>query len=197
LQKIKKLTIFIILITFLVGCNNDEIIDNNNSNESSNEERYAELIESREALEILAEGVEALVYDIETGITYNVRRVIGGYNTLADVETLTLEDTNNLLETAGGQWNVRRRAVIVYIDDYRIAASIAPFPHSGREDYPFGEIVDNRNGATGTGINLNSIQGNGKVGVVDIFFWNSLVPGINRVDERHQEAVLRAYEFQR
>jgi hypothetical protein len=62
---------------------------------------------------------------------------------------------------------------------------------------PFGEIVDNRNGGTGRGINLNSIQGNGKVGVVDIFFFNSVIPGLNRVDERHQEMVLRAYAHEK
>lgn len=29
-------------------------------------------------------------------------------------------------------------------------------------------------------------------GVVDIYFYNSLVPGSNRVDERHQQMVLKA-----
>jgi len=136
------------------------------------------------------------VRDVETGITYQVRRAIGGFNTLADVETLTPEDTERLLETAGGDWNIRRRAVIVYIGDYRIAASITPFQHLGCENSPFGEIVDNRSGSTGTGINLNYIQGNGMIGVVDIYFWNSLMPGINRPCERHQEMVLRAYQYE-
>ncbi|MCL1864111.1 MAG: hypothetical protein FWF78_11155 [Defluviitaleaceae bacterium] len=160
-------------------------------------ESTVELIDVKEALEIFGEGVEAYVYDIETGLTYKVRRVIGGYNTLADVETLTQHDTDILLETAGGEWNVRRRAVIVTVDERRIAASIAPFEHSGSEEHPFGDIIDNRSGGTGTGINLNYIRGNGMVGVVDIFFFNSLVPGINRVDPRHQEMVIEAYEHGR
>lgn len=156
-----------------------------------------ELLNFIEALEILTEGAEADVLDIETGITYRVRRVTGGYNTIADVETLTPEDTNNLLETAGGNWNVLRRAVIVTVDGRHIAASILPFPHSGSEDHPFGAIIDNRSGATGTGVNLDSIRGNEMIGVVDIFFFNSLTPGINRVDERHQEMVMRAYDYER
>ena len=157
--------------------------------------RISELLDFEEALEIFAEGMDAEVLDIETGITYMVRRVTGGYNTIADVETLTLEDTENLLYTAGGEWNVRRRAVIVTVGDRRIAASIAPWEHSGSEEHPFGEIIDNRSGATGTGINLDSIRGNGMIGVVVIFFFSSLVPGINRVCERHQEMVLMAYDF--
>ena len=155
-----------------------------------------ELLDSREALTIFAEGVEADVLDIETGTTYRVRRATGGYNTLADVETLTLENTQKLLETAGGEWNIRRRAVIVTVNGRRIAASISPFPHSGSEDHPFGVIIDNRSGATGRGINLDSIRGNGLIGVVDIYFFNSLVPGINRVDQRHQEMVLRAHRYE-
>jgi len=158
--------------------------------------RIAELLDYQETLEIFAEGTEAEILDVETGITYMVRRVTGGYNTIADVETLTWEDTSNLIETAGGEWNVRRRAVIVTVDGRKIAASIAPFEHSGSEDHPFGEIIDNRSGATGTGVNLDSIRGNGMVGVVDVYFFNSLIPGINRVDERHQEMVLKAYDFE-
>ncbi|MCL2426123.1 MAG: hypothetical protein FWD05_07275 [Oscillospiraceae bacterium] len=210
-----------VIILFLVSCDNEHIDDYDQyhtelngvmrdepeSEESSyslvDYEAYEnlefmniELLDFREALEIFGEGIEADVLDIETGITYRVRRVIGGYNTLADVETMTLEDTNRLLETAGGEWNVRRRAVIVTIEGRHIAASIAPFPHSGSEDYPFGMIIDNRSGATGTGINLDSIRGNEMIGVVDIFFFNSMIPGINRVDERHQEMVLMAYDFE-
>jgi hypothetical protein len=146
-------------------------------------------------LAIFSEGTDAEAMCIETGITFRVRRVTGGYNTLADVETLTLADTDRLLEAFGGEWSVRRYAIILTVGNRRIAASISPFPHSGSEDHPFGAVIDNRSGATGTGINLDSIRGNGMVGVVDIYFLHSLTPGLNRVDPRHQEMVLRAYEF--
>lgn len=198
-KKFLPLVLFCLLVLFFAGCGNGNAAYTIDSNDDAEEVRsggYAELIHSEDALAIFTEGTTAVVRDIETGITFNVRRAIGGFNTLADVETLTLEDTNKLLETAGGDWNIRRRAVVVYVGDYRIAASIAPWQHLGSEDHPFGEIIDNRSGATGTGINLDYIRGNGMIGVVDIYFWNSLVPGINRPCERHQEMVLRAYQYE-
>ena len=60
---------------------------------------------------------------------------------------------------------------------------------------PFAVEVDNRSGATGTGINLDSIKDNNMEGVIDIFFYNSFIPGINRLDQRHQNMVLEASRF--
>ena len=164
--------------------------------DTTKNKEYAEIIDYKEALNILKEDTEATVLDIETNTTFEIRRVTGGFNTLADVETLSKEDTSKLLKTSGGTWNVKRRAVIVTIGDKKIAASIAPFEHSGDEDKPYGEIIDNRSGSTGTGINLDSIRDNDMIGVVDIYFYNSLVPGVNRVDERHQEMVLKASQYE-
>lgn len=189
----KKYLVLLLLIFCLTGCSDNSEKQKEDKRE---EKHYSELINSKEALEILAEDVEAEVLDIETGITFNVKRVIGGFNSLADVEALTKEDTKKILEIAGGKWNIRRRAVIVTVKGRKIAGSIAPFEHSGSEEKPYGEMIDNRSGSTGTGLNLDSIRGNDMIGVVDIFFYNSLVPGINRIDERHQEKVLEAYEYE-
>ncbi len=153
------------------------------------------LLPYTKALDIFQEGVTAQVTDIDTGITYYVKR-IGGQD-FADVEPLTAEDTENLLYTYDGEWSWKRRAVIVTIDGMDIAASMAGMPHSGREDAPFGAIVDNRSGGTGRGINLNSIRDNNMNGVVDIYFYNSLVPGLNRVDERHQHMVMKAAKYKK
>jgi hypothetical protein len=194
-----KMLILLVFVILFAACSDNASPDTSHGDTPQNESPgggFAELLNFSEALEIFTEGADAEVLDIETGITYNVRRVTGGYNTIADVETLTREDTEKLLETAGGEWNIRRRAVIVTVDGRHIAASIAPFAHSGSEDFPFGDIIDNRSGATGTGVNLDSIRDNGMVGVVDIYFFNSLVPGINRTDERHQEMVLRSYGYE-
>ncbi len=155
-----------------------------------------ELLSFDKALTILCEGTEAEVFDVDTGISYRVKRVIGGYNTLADVETLNTEETNKLLQTSGSLSSMKRRAVIVTAGGKRIAASIAPLEHSGREDFPYGDIVDNRSGSTGRGINLDSIKNNGMTGVVDLYFFNSLIPGINRVDDSHQAMVMKAYAYE-
>lgn len=193
----KKILITLILLIVITGCQENSSTNDYNADNVQSQNGYAELLNYDEALAILTEGAEAEILDIDTGITYKVRRVTGGYNTLADVETLTKEDTDKLLETAGGTWNIKRRAVIVTIGDIEIAGSIAPFEHSGSEEKAYAEIIDNRSGSTGTGINLDSIRDNGMIGVVDIYFYNSLTPAVNRVDERHQEMVLKASEYEK
>lgn len=190
-MKIYKYILTLLVVFTMVGCTNEV-----KEEKEVEVEKYSDLIECSEALEIFGEETEAKIIDVETGITFNVKRVTGGYNTLADVETLTKEDTNNLLEIAGGFWNIKRRAIIVLIGDNKIAASISPFPHSGSEDYAYGSIIDNRSGSTGTGINLDGIRDNDLIGVIDIYFYNSLTPGANIIDERHQEKVLEAYEYE-
>ncbi len=189
----KKLFMIMGLVLLTAGCGEEEKpVETTTSPEETS---YSELMNYVDALELFEEGMEAEVYDIETGTTYNVRRIEGGFDTLADVETLTQEDTDKLKSTSGGVWSIIRRPIIVTIGDTKIAASIAPFEHSGDENYPYGEIIDNRSGATGSGINLDYIRDNGMIGVTDIYFYNSLIPGINRIDERHQEMVLEAYEY--
>lgn len=183
-----KKILYIITMLLITGCAQTKI-----NEETVNSEIIITYIE---ALSILQEETIAEVLDINTGITYNIKRVTGGYNTLADVETLTKEDTEKLLETIDGEWSIQRRAVIITINDIQIPASISPFPHSGSEEYPYGTVVDNRSGSTGTGINLDSIRNNDMIGVVDIFFYNSLTPGLNRIDERHQEKVLEAAAYE-
>lgn len=191
-MKFKILYIFVIGVIFLsFGCSEEESVV-----VSEETEHYSELMNYTEALELFAEGTEAEVYDILTGITYTVRRIEGGYTTIADVETVSSSDTNALLETSGGSWSIVRRAIIVTIGDEKIAASIAPYEHSGSEEYDYLEYIDNRTGSTGSGINLDYIRDNGMVGVVDIYFYNSLIPIYNWIDERHQEMVLEAYEFE-
>lgn len=192
-MKIKFIYIFFCITLLVCGCvNSDETI----TTVVKSEDTYSQLLDYTEALALFEEGMEAEVMDVETGLTFTVQRVVGGYDTLADVETVSLEDTEILLEIAGGNWNIVRRAVIVTIGDVKISASISPYEHSGSEDYEYGTIIDNRSGATGTGINLDSIRDNGMIGVVDLYFYNSLVPGYNRIDERHQEMVLEAYAYE-
>ncbi len=192
---LKKIMLCCFLLILLTGCSDKEESQINNTEITGG--GYAQLMQSVDVLELFEPGTEATVFDIETGETYTVRRAVGGYETLADVETVSSEDTAALISTAGGDWNVKRRAVIVTIGDVHIAASIAPLPHSGSEDVPYGEYVDLRNGATGPGINLDSIRDNDLIGVVDIYFYNSLIPVVARIDELHQSMVLKAYQYEK
>lgn len=195
MKKNKFIYIFIILILFSFSFGCGEKTGKNNDVDKEKSENRSELLNYVEALKLFEEGVEAEVLDINNGNTFKIRRVIGGFNTIADIETMSLEDTEIMLEATDGKFSIIRRPVVVTIGDIKLPASIAPFEHSGSENHKFSEIIDNRSGATGTGINLDSIRGNGLIGVVDIYFYNSLIPGLNRIDERHQEMVLKAYDY--
>ncbi len=55
------------------------------------------LIDFREALEIFEEGKKAIVRNLDDSISFNVRRVEGGFATIADIEPLTSEDTQSYM----------------------------------------------------------------------------------------------------
>ncbi len=130
-----------------------------------------------------------LVEDFETGKTFKVK-VTAGTNH-ADVETLTLNDTNTMKKVWGG-FSWARRPVLVYKDDMIIAASMTNMPHAGVESKPGGETVSNRSDGYGTGYNYDFIKKNGMDGHVDLHFNNSRRHMDNKEDSNHQKAVKKA-----
>ena len=140
--------------------------------------------------DIFSLGSEAIVTDVDTGISFRVKRT-GGTNH-SDTETLSKEDTELLKKIFNGQWSWERRAVIVTVGNRIIAASMAGMPHAGRDDKPARAIVSNRSDGYGTGVNYDSIKGNGMSGHFDIHFLNSRTHGTNRVDEKHQAMIQKA-----
>lgn len=136
---------------------------------------------------LFARGDVAKVIDVETGLAIQVKRTYGTNH--ADVETMTKEDTAILKQIAGGEWNWVRRPVIVEVHGYRIAASMTPMPHAGRDDLPALQTVNNRSGGFGRGTNLDEIKGNGMHGHIDIHFYGSKTHGSSRVDRDHQKAI--------
>ena len=75
----------------------------------------------------------AIVTDVETGLSFEVKRY-GGTNH-ADVEPLTSRDTQILRRIYGGSWSWDRRAVVVHIGRHLIAGSINGTPHGGQQIY--------------------------------------------------------------
>lgn len=140
---------------------------------------------------IFSIGTVATVIDVDTGVSFKVQRTYG-YNH-ADVETLTLEDTDKLKAIAGGSWNWIRRAIILEIGEYRIAASIAPMPHAGRDDMPANIYVSDRSQGYGYGANLDTIKGNGIDGHMDIHLYGSRTHSSNSVNSDHQAMIQKAY----
>lgn len=140
---------------------------------------------------IFAKGEVATVIDVETGLEFQVKRTYGSRH--ADVETLSINDTEILRQIAGGEWNWTRRPVIVVIDGYRIAGSMTAMPHAGRDDAPANKTVRNRSEGYGTGANLDAVKDNGMDGVFDIHFSGSKTHTTSRVDKAHQNAVVQAF----
>ena len=130
-----------------------------------------------------------LVEDLGTGKTFQVK-VTAGTNH-ADVEALSLEDTNIMKKIWGGfSWD--RRAVLVFKEDTVIAASMTNMPHAGVDSKTGGETVSNRSGGYGTGYNYDFIKNNGMDGHVDLHFKNSLRHKDNKKDPQHQSQIKKA-----
>ncbi|MEX1377398.1 MAG: peptidoglycan-binding domain-containing protein [Eubacteriales bacterium] len=114
-------------------------------------------------------GETVKVYDVKTGISYNMVRV-GGSNH-ADVEPATAEDCAKLLATYGGEWSWERRPVVVRLDGEYIAASTNGYPHG-----------------------YETVSGNDMTGQVCIHFLNSRTHNANAVCPDHQASVQYAYD---
>ena len=135
----------------------------------------------------------AKIIDVETEKSFYVKRTFGTNH--ADVEPLTIEDTNVIKSIWGSVTNWDRRAVIVVIDDYKIAASMNGYAHAGLDRYPTLAVIDNRSGGFGRGQNLDMVKGNGVDGHFCIHFYGSTTHGSRQTNAAHQTQVRRAAEF--
>jgi hypothetical protein len=123
-------------------------------------------------------GQVCTVTDLDTGISYKMKRVGGEYH--SDAAPLTKEDTAKLLRTYGGHWSWDRRAVVVNIGGTLVAASTNGMPHGST-------------GVPGNGLNL-TVNGNpdGHLQQVCIHFLNSRTHIHNMIDPAHQYQIKRA-----
>ncbi|MGE5605400.1 MAG: peptidoglycan-binding protein [Bacteroidota bacterium] len=112
----------------------------------------------------------AKILDLETGKSFQAKRLYGYYH--ADVEPLTKEDTEIMKEIYGGKWSWDRRAVVVQLKNFYIAASINGMPHGGQ-----------------------SIYDNDFDGQFCVHFLGSRVHQTGRVDQAHHDMIERANRF--
>ena len=113
-------------------------------------------------------GMTATVTDVDTGLSFQVKRT-GGINH-ADAQPLTSADTAIMYQIYGYTWQWTRRAIWVTVGGVTYAASMNGMPH-GESD---------------------SMPNNNFDGCFCIHFLNSRTHEGNRLDAAHQAAVLKA-----
>jgi LysM repeat protein len=130
--------------------------------------QYGELLDWwTEAQYVWPRGTNAKVIDLETGVSWMMKRTYGAFH--ADVEPLTSQDTQIMKSVWGGQWSWQTRAVIVEVNEHRIAASASAMPHS-----------------------IEEIKDNHFTGHSDIHFLNSRRHKDNKIDYDHQAKIQKA-----
>jgi hypothetical protein len=73
-------------------------------------------------------GTSIRIYDIRTGISYNLRVLSGGRH--LDVDTASLADTEALRRSYGGRFSWEARPVFATINGRTFAAAMTGMPHS-------------------------------------------------------------------
>ncbi|AGK99674.1 LysM peptidoglycan-binding domain-containing protein [Desulfoscipio gibsoniae] len=133
--------------------------------------RYGQLVDwFEEGINILKPGLKFTVTDTQTGKTMRFA-VLGGSNH-CDVEPLTTEDTNSMLDLFK-DWTWTPRPVCVQIGGQAIAASLSGMPHT----------------------DIENISNNGVTGHFDMYLYNSQPhgSGISKsYVQQHHDAVLKA-----
>lgn len=119
---------------------------------------------------VFKRGSTATVTDVDTGISFQVKRT--GGNSHADAQPLTSADTALMLKAYGGTWAWTRRAIWVTVDGKTYAASMNGMPHGDSDTMPDNDFD----------------------GCFCIHFLNSRTHAGDRLDAAHQAAVKKAYE---
>ena len=145
-----------------------------------------------EIARIWGRGDDAIVRDIQTGRTFELRRTFGTNH--ADVEPLTKEDADIMYSIWGG-WCWSRRPVVVYVGDYVFAGSLTNMPHAGLDRYPVLATISNRSGGFGRGLNFDAVKGNGVDGHMCLHFAGSALHSNGRVNASHQQIVQQAIAY--
>jgi hypothetical protein len=128
---------------------------------------YGKLIAWEDAKFIMPRHSIFSIKDLETGLNFQVQRRAGSDH--ADVQPLTKEDTKIMKQIYNGRWSWKRKAILVYSDGTRLAASMNGKPHGG-----------------------DGIPGNGFSGHFCVHFLNSTTHRSKIPDLAHQLMVQKA-----
>lgn len=153
---------------------------------------YGNLDWFKEVRNIWDRGINATVTDVDTGLSFEVKRTYGTNH--ADVEPLTKADSK-IIKNIWGGFTWERRAVVVEVGKYVLPGSMTAVPHAGVDSKPADMIVSNRSENYGTGYNLDAVKNNGVSGVMDIHFKNSRTHSTNVVQKVHQDMIKKAYTY--
>lgn len=134
--------------------------------------RYGDIYTWNNARRLFTVGTTAMVKDVRTGATWNIKYYGGSSH--ADIVTLTKTDTAKMYRTFGYRWSwSKKRPVIIYFTKggirYQIAASLTGMPHST------------------TNIYTNNMRGH-----CDLYFYNSIGHSNPNIDPAAQYNVRRA-----
>ena len=119
---------------------------------------------------VLDSGDYGYIYDISSGITVHIKRM-GGHNH-ADCEPATASDTAKLKKIAGGSFSWDCIPVILHAGGKYVACSINTMPHGDQ-----------------------TISGNGYDGQFCLHMVGSKTHGSDSVNEDHQNAINKAYNW--
>lgn len=119
---------------------------------------------------VLARGEYGTIYDIESGVFFNIKRM-GGTNH-ADIEPATLEDTMKLYTICDGEYSWDSRPVILIANGKFVACAMNTMPHGDE-----------------------TIYDNGYDGQCCLHMVNSRTHGSDKVNQSHQEAIREAYNW--
>ena len=130
--------------------------------------QYGELLDWWiEAQYVVPIGKEFTVVDFSSGKRWRMKRTIGANH--ADCEPLTSNDAAIMKQVWGGSYSWNARAVIIEVDNRRIAASASSMPHD-----------------------IQYITNNNFTGHSDIHFFNSTRHKDGLLDKSHQANILKA-----
>ena len=119
---------------------------------------------------VLDAGKYGYIYSVNSGITVRIKRM-GGHNH-ADCEPATAADTAKLKKIAGGSFSWDCEPVILYSEGKYVACSINTMPHGDQ-----------------------TIKNNGYKGQFCLHMVGSTTHGTDSVNESHQSAIKKAYNW--